>query len=107
MKPIADFHMHTVFCDGKNTPEEMVLRGMEMGLSVIGFSVHSPLWEGCSWAISTEKVADYRKEIERLRVKYADRIRVYCGRRGVGYRFFDYAQTLWRERWNLRDFRFD
>ena len=79
MKPIADFHMHTVFCDGKNTPEEMVLRGMEMGLSVIGFSVHSPLWEGCSWAISTEKVADYRKEIERLRVKYADRIRVYCG----------------------------
>ena len=51
MKPTADFHMHTAFCDGKNTPEEMVLRGIEMGLSVIGFSVHSPLWEDCSWVI--------------------------------------------------------
>ncbi|MBQ3490117.1 MAG: histidinol-phosphatase [Clostridia bacterium] len=79
MKPTADFHMHTVFCDGKNTPEEMVLRGVELGLSVIGFSVHSPLWKGCDWAIAPERVSDYRKEIERLRVKYADRIRVYCG----------------------------
>ena len=79
MKPIADFHMHTVFCDGKNTPEEMVLRGIEMGLSVMGFSVHSPLWRGCTWSIPHEKIEAYRAEINRLKDKYADKIRIYCG----------------------------
>ncbi|MBR7161934.1 MAG: histidinol-phosphatase HisJ family protein, partial [Clostridia bacterium] len=58
---------------------EMILQGIRLGLSVIGFSAHSPLWEGCSWALPAERVSDYRREIERLRVKYADRIRVYCG----------------------------
>ena len=79
MKPIADFHMHTVFCDGKNTPEEMVLRGIEMGLSVMGFSVHSPLWRGCTWSIPYEKIEAYKGEINRLKEKYADKIRIYCG----------------------------
>ena len=79
MKPIADFHMHTVFCDGKNTPEEMVLRGIEMGLSVMGFSVHSPLWRECTWSIPHEKIEAYRAEINRLKEKYADKIRIYCG----------------------------
>ena len=79
MKPIADFHMHTVFCDGKNTPEEMVLRGIEMGLSVMGFSVHSPLWRGCSWSIPHEKIEAYKNEIHRLKEKYADKIRICCG----------------------------
>lgn len=79
MKPVADFHMHTVFCDGKNTPEEMVLRGIEMGLSVMGFSVHSPLWRECTWSIPHEKIDAYREEINRLKAKYADKIRIYCG----------------------------
>ena len=79
MKPIADFHMHTVFCDGKNTAEEMVLQGIKLGLSVMGFSVHSPLWRGCSWSIPLEKMQDYRDEIARLKEKYADKIRIYCG----------------------------
>ena len=25
----SDLHMHTVFCDGKNTPEEMVLSAID------------------------------------------------------------------------------
>ena len=28
----CDLHTHTVFCDGKNTPEEMVLSAIEKGL---------------------------------------------------------------------------
>ena len=79
MKPKADFHMHTVFCDGKNTAEEMVLRGIEIGLSVMGFSVHSPLGRDCDWAIPGERLQEYRDEIARLKKKYADRIRIYCG----------------------------
>ena len=75
----ADFHMHTGFCDGKNTAEEMVLRGIELGLSVMGFSVHSPLPHGCGWCIRPDRTEEYRAEIHRLRDTYADKIRVYCG----------------------------
>ncbi len=75
----ADFHMHTTFCDGKDTAEAMVLKGIELGLSVMGFSVHSPLTRDCTWAIRPDKTAQYRAEIHRLRDQYADKIRVYCG----------------------------
>ena len=33
-----DLHMHTTFCDGKNTPEEIVLYAIDKGFSAIGFS---------------------------------------------------------------------
>ena len=41
MRPVADFHMHTVFCDGKNTPEEILEKAIELGFDSIGFSSHA------------------------------------------------------------------
>ena len=29
----ANYHTHTVFCDGKNTPEEIILAAIEKGFS--------------------------------------------------------------------------
>lgn len=75
----ADFHMHTTFCDGKNTAEEMVLKGIALGLEVMGFSVHSPHPMKFGWCISHDKTEAYRAEIHRLRDQYADKIRIYCG----------------------------
>ena len=34
-------HTHTTYCDGKNTPEQMIQSAIRQGLSVIGFSGHS------------------------------------------------------------------
>lgn len=75
----ADFHMHTTFCDGKNTAEEMVLKGIALGLEVMGFSVHSPHPMKFGWCIPHDKTEAYRAEIHRLRDQYADKIRIYCG----------------------------
>ena len=36
-----DLHMHTVFSDGKNTAEEMVLEAIRRGLETVGISDHS------------------------------------------------------------------
>ena len=33
-------HTHTIGCDGKNTPAEMVARATEMGMQAIGISNH-------------------------------------------------------------------
>ena len=37
---LANFHTHSTFCDGKNTPEEIVLAALEKGFVSIGFSSH-------------------------------------------------------------------
>lgn len=40
MKQSFTLHTHTLGCDGKNTPAEMVARATELGLSAIGISNH-------------------------------------------------------------------
>ena len=36
-----DLHMHTVYCDGHDTPEDMVLSAIDKGLDTVGISAHS------------------------------------------------------------------
>lgn len=76
---LRDFHVHTTYSDGKNTPEEMVLAAIEKKITVIGFSDHSYTDFDTSFCIPKEKLADYRVEIAALRKKYRDRITVLCG----------------------------
>ena len=75
----ADLHVHTTFCDGKNTAEEMVLAAIEKGMDVIGFSGHSYTPFELGWCMSPEGTVRYREELERLRGKYADKIRILTG----------------------------
>ena len=38
---MLDLHMHSVFSDGKNTAEEMILSAVRLGLDCVGLSEHS------------------------------------------------------------------
>lgn len=75
----ADFHVHTTFCDGKNTAEEMVQAAIASGFSVLGFSGHAPMPFETDFCMSEEDAVRYRVEITRLREKYRDKIRIFCG----------------------------
>ena len=75
----ADFHVHTTFCDGKNTAEEMVLSAIEKGFSVLGFSGHAPMPFETDWCMTEESALCYREEVTRLKEKYKGKIRIYCG----------------------------
>ncbi|MBR2916693.1 MAG: histidinol-phosphatase [Clostridia bacterium] len=75
----ADFHTHTTYCDGKNTPEEMVLSAIDKGLLVLGFSAHSYMPTEEDYCIKKEKVSDYINEILSLRGKYKNKINILCG----------------------------
>ena len=77
MDYLQNLHTHTVFCDGKDTPEQLVERALSLGHTAIGFSGHSYMFY--SNYISLEKTLGYRKEVEAVKQKYADRIEVYCG----------------------------
>ena len=76
---MMDLHTHTVYCDGTNTPEEMILAALEKGLDCLGFSGHSYTWFDESYCMSRSGTAACRAEIRALAEKYASRIRVLCG----------------------------
>lgn len=79
MKPFNDYHVHTTFSDGKNTPEEMVETAVKMGMAEIGFSDHSYTYFEESYCIKREKIAGYKSEIARLKEKYKGKIKIFCG----------------------------
>ena len=61
-----NLHTHTVFSDGKNTPEEMVLGALQAGCASLAFSDHSPMSPAADpdgWSMKPEKVPAYRAEI--------------------------------------------
>lgn len=76
---MQDLHTHTVFSDGKSTPEEMVKAAVEKGLTVIGISDHSYTFFDESYCIPREKIGLYRETVSKLREKYAGKIDVKCG----------------------------
>lgn len=93
-----DLHMHTVFSDGKNTAEEMVLEAIRKGLETVGISDHSS-GDPCGMKLSESPA--YKAEINRLKEKYAGKIRVLCGleRDFLTDDFTDYDYTIGSVHW--------
>ena len=75
---MKDLHVHSVFSDGKDTAEEMVLAALSLGLDCVGLSEHAHA-ESDNCAMTPEATAAYRAETARLKEKYAGRIQVLCG----------------------------
>ena len=76
---MQNLHAHSVFCDGKNTPEEMIRACLAAGMDSAGISIHSPLPFANGWAAKAENVAPFLAEMRRLKAAYAGRIAVYAG----------------------------
>lgn len=74
-----DFHTHSLFCDGKNSLEEMAAEAISRGFSAIGFSGHSYTHFDLECCISAEDEQKYFEECRRLQEKYKDKIEVLCG----------------------------
>ncbi len=79
MNTLQNLHQHTTFCDGQNTPEEVVLAAIEKGFGGIGFSGHCYMPYGAYYSMTLESTKEYRKEIARLKEKYSHLIDVFCG----------------------------
>lgn len=79
MKQDFDLHMHTTYCDGSNSAEEMIASAVSKGLRVVGISGHSFTWFDTSYCMSEEGTKDYIAEISGLMEKYADKIQVLLG----------------------------
>ena len=61
---MRDLHMHTVYSDGKNTPEDMIREAIRRGLDCVGISDHSHT-VGDECGMTPEGTLAYRKEMEK------------------------------------------
>ena len=75
----SNLHTHTNFCDGADSPEDIVKSAISLGMETVGFSGHSFTPIDTSYCMSEEKTVQYVSEIERLNEIYGDRINILCG----------------------------
>lgn len=54
-----NLHTHTVYCDGADTPEEMVISALSKGFDSIGFSGHSYM-SYSDYCGDTDKTEEYK-----------------------------------------------
>ncbi len=81
---ITNLHTHTYRCShATGTEEEYILRAIENGIQVMGFSEHAPFIfpDGyqSSYRLPMEKAQDYFDTLNNLREKYKDKIEIYIG----------------------------
>ncbi len=74
MIPYSNYHTHTRYDDGENTPEEMILAAIERGMPSLGFSGHSNTVFDQTYCMTRDRVHLYIKEMPQLKEKYAGRI---------------------------------
>lgn len=74
---LSNLHTHTTLCDGKNTPEEMVVAAIEQGFSSIGFSGHGYTAFDLSYCLKDMNA--YIRTIRDLQERYRSKIEVYLG----------------------------
>ncbi len=66
----SDIHVHTRYCDGKNTPEEIVEKAIELGFKSIGISGHSYTDFDLSFCMDLHNTKKYTDDINYLKLKY-------------------------------------
>lgn len=84
-----NLHTHTVYCDGKDTVEEMVLEAIDRGFDSIGFSGHGYNHPYDVMSMDEAREEQYMRDIYHANALYDGRIRIYLGieEDSIGKRF--------------------
>ncbi len=76
---ISNFHTHTVYCDGKDTPRALAEEALGLGCPALGFSGHSYTAFDPECCMSPEGTLAYRREVLALKEEYAGRLDIRLG----------------------------
>ena len=79
MKQLQNLHTHSVYCDGKDTLEEMIETCMAKGFTSLGFSGHSYMSFAEDHSMSLAGTEAYKEEVLRLKEKYKDSFPIFLG----------------------------
>ncbi|HOA85228.1 MAG TPA: histidinol-phosphatase [Bacillota bacterium] len=73
----GDYHLHTTYCDGNSTPEEMIAAAISLGYESVGLSGHSYVWFDDGFGMTAPEA--YQAEVLALKEKYRGKIDIYLG----------------------------
>ncbi len=75
---LSNYHTHTCYCDGQDSPEELVQEALRLGCPELGFSGHAHVsFDDC--CMTPEGTEAYIREIRALQETYRDQIRIWLG----------------------------
>jgi histidinol-phosphatase (PHP family) len=75
----TNYHTHTIFCDGKDSPEKMVLAAIEKDFDILGFSAHSIYPLENEWHLDVKQYTEYAETIAALKAQYRGQIEILTG----------------------------
>ena len=75
----TNYHIHSIYCDGKDDLESIVIEAIHRGFKAIGFSGHCPMPIENNYSMKYEKLAQYCQEVRILKSKYSKLIQIYLG----------------------------
>lgn len=77
---MTNYHTHTTWCDGRDTPAAMAAAAFREGFSALGFSSHAMLpSDPFGWPLTAGRLAGYAAEVATLKAEYAGRMDVLLG----------------------------
>lgn len=79
MNNLQNLHTHTCYCDGLDTPEEMVIEAIKKGYNSIGFSTHSYTPFSPWFKDHGDFTEEYKKDVLNIKEKYKDLLKIYLG----------------------------
>ena len=69
----TDYHIHTTYSDGKDSPEACVAAAVKKGMIEIGFSDHiNPAGGHLKWTMDHDRLPDYTEHLLRLKNKHPE-----------------------------------
>lgn len=87
--PWLNYHSHSDYCDGKDTPESFLQAAIERGFHIYGYSSHAPLPFETPWNMPQSRLNDYITHIARLKKEKKGTIEVLTALE------IDYIEDIW------------
>ncbi len=75
----TNYHSHSHYCDGVESPRAQVEAALRQHVGVFGFSSHCPVDFENAWSMKAEKLADYLAETSALKTEFSNQIELYVG----------------------------
>ena len=76
---LAAYHCHTVYCDGKDSPDAMADAAFAAGYRVLGFSAHAPVPLPSPGNLTVDRVAPYAAAVRIAAGRYEGRMEILTG----------------------------
>jgi histidinol-phosphatase (PHP family) len=77
--PLTNFHAHTLWDDGAETCEAMVLAAIAKGCAAFGISGHAFMGFDTEWCMTRSAETAFIREMDRLKKVYGDRLALLTG----------------------------